>query len=119
MDFDSTTPGSYHASCASDADESKYLKRVQYLRWVRLGLGVLLFSIAISILGCESVPYQHYRRTSAYEKVWLYLWPLNFDIRPSIALLSCGCLIAFMNLAYIVIALLPSVSQLVKYCPKL
>ncbi|KAF7592301.1 hypothetical protein BBP40_000432 [Aspergillus hancockii] len=108
MDFGSTTSGSYHASCASDADESKYLKRVQYLRWVRLGLSIILFAIAISIISCESVPYQHYRRTSAYEKIWLYLWPLNLDLRPTIALLSCGCVIAFLNLAYIIIALLPS-----------
>lgn len=108
MDTGSTSSVSYHVSCASDADESKYLKRVQYLRWIRLGLGVILFSIAVSIIACETVPYKQYRSTSAYGRIGLYLWPLNFDIRPTVALLSCGCVIAFLNLAYTILALIPS-----------
>ncbi|KOC14899.1 hypothetical protein AFLA70_266g001880 [Aspergillus flavus AF70] len=108
MDTGSTTSVSYHVSCASDADESKYLQRVQYLRWVRLALGIIIFGVAVSIIGCEAVPFQHYRATSAYGKVGLYLWPLNFDIRPTVALLSCGCIIAFLNLTYTIITLLPS-----------
>lgn len=110
MDTGSTTSVSYHVSCASDADESKYLQRVQYLRWVRLALGIIIFGVAVSIIGCEAVPFQHYRATSAYGKVGLYLWPLNFDIRPTVALLSCGYIIAFLNLTYTIITLLPSVS---------
>ncbi|KAE8350883.1 hypothetical protein BDV28DRAFT_29756 [Aspergillus coremiiformis] len=108
MDSGSASMVSYHVSCASDAVESKYLKRVQYLRWVRLGLAVILFSIAVSIIACEAVPLKHYQVTSAYGKVGLYLWPMNFDIRPTVALLSCGCVIAFLNLAYTIAALLPS-----------
>ncbi|KAE8373826.1 hypothetical protein BDV26DRAFT_284778 [Aspergillus bertholletiae] len=108
MDTGSASSVSYHVSCASDADESRYLQRVRYLGWVRLALGMLIFGVGVSIIGCEAVPFQHYRATSAYGKVGLYLWPLNFDIRPTIALLSCGCIIAFLNLAYAVIALLPS-----------
>ncbi|KAL3486815.1 hypothetical protein BJX62DRAFT_15276 [Aspergillus germanicus] len=100
--------GSYHASCASDQEESSFLKRIRALHWVRLGLAFLALGISISIIACEVVPYRHYRSTSAYESVGLYLWPLNFDLRPTIALLACGCVIAFLSLFFIIVALLPS-----------
>ncbi|KAL4880920.1 hypothetical protein BJY04DRAFT_190375 [Aspergillus karnatakaensis] len=100
--------GSYHASCASDHEESSFLKRIRLLHWVRLGLSFLALAISVSIIACEAVPYQHYRDTSSYENFGLYLWPLNFDLRPTIAILACGCVIAFLSLIFIVVALLPS-----------
>ncbi|KAL4873806.1 hypothetical protein BDV12DRAFT_192248 [Aspergillus spectabilis] len=100
--------GSYHASCASDEDESSFLKRIRFLHWIRLGLSFLALGISVSIIACESVPYRHYRDTSSFENVGLFLWPLNFDLRPTIAILACGCVIAFLSLIFIVVALLPS-----------
>ncbi|KAG2421046.1 hypothetical protein HFD88_000662 [Aspergillus terreus] len=108
MDSGSLTSGSYHASCASDAQESTFLKRARLLRWVQIGLAILVFAAAVSAVGCEAVPLQHYRRTSAFEHVELYLWPLNLDVRPTVAILACGCVIAFLALAHLIIALLPS-----------
>jgi len=101
--------GSYHASCASNEEESSFLKRIRLLHWVRLGLSFLALGISISIIACEAVPYRHYRHTSSFESVGLYLWPLNFDLRPTIAILACGCVTAFLSLVFIVVALLPSV----------
>ncbi|KAE8146879.1 hypothetical protein BDV25DRAFT_161585 [Aspergillus avenaceus] len=106
--MDTISTNSYHASCASDEEESQYLKRVRILRWVRLGLAILIAGLSIALVACEAVPFHHYRRTSAYEKVGLYLWPLNLDIRPAIALISCGSILAFSNITYITTALLPS-----------
>ena len=106
----SSTTGSYHASYASDEAESSFLRRDRYLRVVRLGLAALIFSLGVSIIGCEGVPLHHYRQTSVYEQAWLPLWPLNLDVRPTIAILACGCVVAALNLVYIVVALLPSVS---------
>ncbi|KAL2871811.1 uncharacterized protein BJX67DRAFT_88353 [Aspergillus lucknowensis] len=100
--------GSYHASCASDEEESSFLKRIRLLHWVRLGLAFLALAISVSIIACEAVPYRHYRNTSSYEAVGLYLWPLNLDLRPTIAVLACGSVITFLSLFFIVIALLPS-----------
>ncbi|KAL5342439.1 hypothetical protein BJX70DRAFT_321846 [Aspergillus crustosus] len=100
--------GSYHASCASDHEESSFLKRTRFLHWIRLGLSSLAFGISISIMACEAVPYRHYRDTSSFENVGLYLWPLNFDLRPTIAILACGSVIAVLSLIFIVVALLPS-----------
>ncbi|KAL2824957.1 hypothetical protein BDW59DRAFT_81424 [Aspergillus cavernicola] len=100
--------GSYHASCASDQEESNFLKRIRFLHWVRLGLAFLALGISVSIIACEGVPYRHYQNTSSYENVGLYLWPLNLDLRPTIAILACGCVIAFLSVFFIVVALLPS-----------
>lgn len=108
----SSTTDSYHASYASDEAESSFLRRDRYLRVVRLGLAVLIFSLGVSIIGCEAAPLHHYRQTSIYEQAWLPLWPLNLDVRPTIAILACGCVVAALNLVYIVVALLPSVSHL-------
>lgn len=112
MESLSSFGGSYHASvsCASNEEESAFLKRARLLRWIRLGLSAVIFSVSVSIIGCEAVPLLHYRRTSAFERFWLFLWPLNFDLRPTIALLACGCVIAFQTVLYIVTTLLPSVS---------
>ncbi|KKK12245.1 hypothetical protein ARAM_004862 [Aspergillus rambellii] len=100
--------GSYHASCASDAEESSFLKQTRYLRWIRIGLAFIILGVSVSLIACEAVPYRYYKKTSSYERVELYLWPLNLDIRPTIAMLACGCVVAFLSLFFIVVALLPS-----------
>lgn len=109
MDSEPLTSGSY-AHCATDNEELTYLKRINIFRWIRFGLALIILGAAVAVIGCEAGPLRHYHRTSEYEKVWLFLWPLNFDIRPTIAPLSCGCVIACLNLVYVVVALLPLVS---------
>ncbi|OJJ45755.1 hypothetical protein ASPZODRAFT_17198 [Penicilliopsis zonata CBS 506.65] len=104
----SFSSGSYHASCASDADESAYLRRAGMLQRVRLGISFIIFSAAIAIIACEAQPLNHYRSTSSTADLRLYLWPLNLDKRPTTALLSCGCVIAFQTLVYILASFLPS-----------
>ncbi|GFF31840.1 hypothetical protein IFM58399_03014 [Aspergillus lentulus] len=112
MDAGLSHPGSaaasYTVSCASDHEESTFLKRYHHLRWAQLALSVVCFGSALAIIGCEAVPFQHYRSTSGYEEAGLALWPLNFDLRPTIAILSSGCVIAVLNLVYIVAVLIPS-----------
>ena len=103
MDSEPLTSGSY-AHCATDNEELTYLKRINILRWIRFGLALIILGAAVAVIGCEAGPLRHYHRTSEYEKVWLFLWPLNFDIRPTIAPLSCGCVIACLNLVYVVVA---------------
>lgn len=102
---------SYSVSCASDHEESTFLKRSHHLRWAQLALSVVCFSSALAIIGCQAVPFQHYQSTSGYEEAGLALWPLNFDLRPTIAILSSGCIIAMLDLIYIVAVLIPSVSR--------
>ncbi|KAI9932250.1 hypothetical protein ASPWEDRAFT_39876 [Aspergillus wentii DTO 134E9] len=115
MNSEVTLSGSYQASCTADQKESTYLQRTRPLGWLRIGLAFIIFGAAIAVVGCEAVPLQHYQSTFAYTKVWLYLWPLNFDLRPTKAILSCGGIIAFQNLVYIVAALLPTPRSRIRF----
>ncbi|KAJ5925832.1 hypothetical protein N7454_007342 [Penicillium verhagenii] len=92
---------------SSDMDESKFLKRNRVLHWARLGLSLLIFIAAVAIVSCEAVPFHHYKNTVKWASSGLALWPLNLDIRPTVAAISCGCIIGFFHLAYVVAALLP------------
>ncbi|PYI29998.1 hypothetical protein BP00DRAFT_426971 [Aspergillus indologenus CBS 114.80] len=113
MDSASSTVAASFTSTshASLEAESKFLTRTRLLRLIRLGLAILIFCVAVPTIACEAVALHHYRQTSRYSQVWLYLWPLNLDLRPAKALLACGSVIAFQTLIYIIAALLPSVSS--------
>ncbi|KAJ5682951.1 hypothetical protein N7462_006116 [Penicillium macrosclerotiorum] len=93
---------------STDMEESKFLVRNRSLHVARIALSSLLFIFALAVLVCEAVPYRHYKDTVDAESSGLALWPNNFDTRPTIAALSCGCVIAALNLVYVVIAVIPS-----------
>ncbi|KAJ5779994.1 hypothetical protein N7457_005154 [Penicillium paradoxum] len=99
---------------SSDMEESSFLKRSRVIHFARLGLSFLTFSIAIAVVACEAPPLRHYKNTSQWASAGLALWPLNFDLRPTVAAIACGCIIAFLNLAYIAAALLPSPHSRIK-----
>jgi hypothetical protein len=101
---------SSNASTAGSTDESKFLKRNRVIHLTRLGLSALITTGAIAVIACEAQPLQHYKTTAQWASAGLALWPLNLDVRPTIAALACGCVIAALNLVYMVIASLPSVS---------
>jgi hypothetical protein len=103
---------------SSDMEESTFLKRNRVIHFARLGLSFLTFGIAIAVVACEAPPLRHYNRTSQWANAGLALWPLNFDIRPTIAALVCGCIVTVLNLVYIAAALLPSVSSLIFSLPE-
>lgn len=97
---------------SSDMEESTFLKRNRVVHFARLGLSFLTFGVAIAVVACEAPPLRNYKRTSQWANAGLALWPLNFDLRPTIAALVCGCIITILNLVYIAAALLPSVRPL-------
>ncbi|KAJ5312008.1 hypothetical protein PENANT_c022G04479 [Penicillium antarcticum] len=107
MNSTSSLAGSGRAY-SSDMEESTFLKRNRVIHFVRLGLSFLTFGVAIAVVACEAPPLRHYNRTSQWASAGLALWPLNFDIRPSIAALVCGSIVTVLNLVYITAALLPS-----------
>ncbi|CAG7988662.1 unnamed protein product [Penicillium olsonii] len=105
--------GSGRAS-SSDMDESTFLKRNRTIHFLRIALSFLAFAIAIAVIACEAPPLQHYKDTSQWAPAGLALWPLNFDLRPTIAAIACGSIITMMNLVYIVTALMPSPHSRIK-----
>lgn len=105
----SSTAASNHVYL-SDMDDSIFLKRTRRVFWVQLSLSVLILAVTVAIVVCEAMPLHHYKSTSQWAKLGLALWPLNFDIRPTIAALSSGCLVTFLTLVHIAVIHLPSVS---------
>ncbi|GLI72086.1 hypothetical protein PoHVEF18_000254 [Penicillium ochrochloron] len=105
---------SSNASTAGSMDESKFLKRNRALHWARLGLSLLTTTGAVAVIACEAVPLHHYNTTSQWATEGLALWPLNLDMRPTIAALACGCVIAVLNMVYVVVAMLPSPHSRIK-----
>ncbi|KAJ5581541.1 hypothetical protein N7535_000161 [Penicillium sp. DV-2018c] len=107
MTSNSSLAGSDRAY-SSDMDESRFLKRNRVIHFIRLGISFLTFGVAIAVIACETPPLQNYKNTSQWASAGLALWPLNFDLRPTIAAIACGCIIAVLNLVYIATALMPS-----------
>ncbi|KAJ5167484.1 uncharacterized protein N7482_006265 [Penicillium canariense] len=98
---------SSNSSTAGSLEEANFLKRTRSLHWARLALSVLITGGAIAVVACEAVPLQHYKTTAKWASAGLALWPLNFDLRPTIAALACGGVIAALNVVYAIAALLP------------
>lgn len=101
--------GSHAPSAASDEDESTYIQRTRILHWIRIGLCMVVFALAIASIGAEGHPLRYYNKTVRYEEMHLPLWPENLELRPTIALITCGIIISLQSLIYVVVALLPSV----------
>ncbi|OOQ86918.1 hypothetical protein PEBR_19172 [Penicillium brasilianum] len=99
---------SSNASTAGSMDESKFLKRNRVIHSTRLGLSALITTGAIAVIACEAQPLHHYKTTAQWASAGLALWPLNLDVRPTIAALACGCVIAALNLPHSRIKLLNS-----------
>ncbi|KAJ6156059.1 hypothetical protein N7497_004944 [Penicillium chrysogenum] len=99
---------------SSDMEETTFLKRNHVIHFTRLGLSFLIFGIAIAVVACEAPPLRHYKNTYQWASAGLALWPLNFDLRPTTAAVSCGCIITVLNLVYIAVALLPSPHSRIK-----
>ncbi|KAG9242348.1 hypothetical protein BJ878DRAFT_583891 [Calycina marina] len=59
----------------------------------RLGLTVLALLTGIAILGTASDTLQVYNTTSLTTDFELSLWPQEFDLRPTVALVVCGSVI--------------------------
>lgn len=107
MSSDSVTDSSHPYS--SDMEESKFLKRSRLIHVLRLVLSFLTLCIALAVIACEAQPLQHYKNTSQWAVSGLTLWPLNCDIRPTIAAIACGSIICVFSLAYIIAAFIPCV----------
>ncbi|OQE17636.1 hypothetical protein PENSTE_c020G08856 [Penicillium steckii] len=112
MSSGSSTAGSHPYS--TDMEESAFLKRSRLIHWARLGLSIMITVVSVAIIACEAVPLRHYKDTSKWASDDLPLWPLNFDLRPTVAALACGCVIVTLNLVYVVAALLPSPHSRIK-----
>lgn len=94
-------------------DDAAYQKSVRTARLVesiRLGLTALALLAGITIVGTSADTLSVYNTTHLGEDYFLPLWPSDFDIRPTIALVTCGAIIFVTSAISIVVSKLPPVS---------
>ncbi|ETN46862.1 uncharacterized protein HMPREF1541_01051 [Cyphellophora europaea CBS 101466] len=97
---------------ASSAREEAWLKDAHRLRLARFALSILTLAISASALGVSGATLRAYHATTLSGNgsgTWqLRLWPVDIDLRPTIATLSCAGIIALANLMYIAVSIIPS-----------
>lgn len=100
------------STSASDKAESAFLSRTRSIHFLRLGLATVLSLASIATIVCEAIPLRHYRSTKRYESTGLALWPLDFDLRPTIVALTTGCVVLLGSLGVIMLGSVPFVCSL-------
>lgn len=58
---------------------------------IRLGLTVLALCLSILIIGTSADNLKTYNETHVANEFHLPLWPYEFNLGPSVALVACGC----------------------------
>ncbi|KAH8595613.1 hypothetical protein B0O99DRAFT_511537 [Bisporella sp. PMI_857] len=76
---------------------------------VRLGLTVLALLAGLTILGTAAATLQVYNTTSLTTDFKLSMWPQEFDIRPTVALVTCGAIIFLSSTVSIITSKIPSI----------
>jgi hypothetical protein len=104
------TSSLHSRNSATTAQESAYLKQAKYLRLTRAALSALIIAAGIATVACEGHVLHRYNSTRPGSQYHLPpLWPVNVDIRPTLAILISAVLIVLMSLVYLVLSFIPTV----------
>lgn len=76
---------------------------------VGLGLTVLALLSSITIVGTAGDALGVYNKTTLGPEFPLSLWPREFDLRPTIALVTCGTIIMLSSIALLITSKVPAV----------
>ncbi|KAL3419424.1 hypothetical protein PVAG01_09645 [Phlyctema vagabunda] len=77
----------------------------------RLGLTVLGFVGSVIIVGTAADTLAVYNNTSLSQDFWLPLWPSNFSLQPTIALVTCGCIMLVASALSLAMSKIPALHQ--------
>jgi len=89
--------------------QQKTARVTRLVESVRLGLTVLGLLAAITIVGTAADALAVYNTTHVSPAFLLPLWPAEFNIRPSIALVTCGSVIILASAASLAVSKVPSI----------
>lgn len=104
------TSSLHSRNSASSVQESAYLAKAQVLQWSRLGLAVVVAASATAALGCAGHVLDRYDETGLHKEYHLpQLWPVNVDVRPTLAILIPAAIVIAVNVGYVVFSLIPTV----------
>lgn len=93
-----------------EIEQQKTIKTLRVVESARLGLTVLALVSAIVIVGTSAETLGVYNKTHLSQNFFLPLWPTDFDIRPTIALIVCGAIIVLTSAISLAVSKLPTVS---------
>jgi hypothetical protein len=96
---------------APDAGHQKSAKTARIVESVRLALTALALLSSISILGTSGDTLSVFNTTHLGEDFLLPLWPTDFDLRPTIALVACSAVVVVTSALALGVSKIPAVSQ--------
>lgn len=73
-------------------------RKTRWIESVRLGLTVLTLLLSLTIIGTVGNSLRVYNKTSVSVDYLLPLWPVQFNLSPTIAILTGACVVAFVNI---------------------
>jgi len=95
-----------------DAAYDKKARTVRIIESIRLGLLTLALLAGVTILGTSADTLAVYNKTHIGENFFLPLsgvWPSEFDLRPTIALVTCGSIISIASAASLISSKISSI----------
>lgn len=102
QDFDTTRD-------AAAAGHGKMLRTARTAESVRLALTLLALLAGMAILGTSADTLSVYNQTHLGAEYFLALWPSDFDITPTIALIACSGAILVASAVSLVAMKVPAV----------
>ncbi|KAI9050207.1 hypothetical protein LZ554_006348 [Drepanopeziza brunnea f. sp. 'monogermtubi'] len=81
-------------------------------RLVGLGLTVLALLSSIVVVGTAGDTLGVYNKTTLGSEFHLSLWPTDFDLRPTVALVTCGIIIMLSSIAFLVATQIPAIKNI-------
>jgi hypothetical protein len=106
----SISPPPSSESASSDR-ETLYLERTRLLNRLRFGLVIPILGASIPVIVCQALTLKFYNDTRLPASFNLPLWPDDVDLRPVFTTLAAGGFVTASYVAYILVALVPSVSD--------
>jgi hypothetical protein len=98
-----------------DFENDKSVRTARTVESIRLGLTVLALVSSITILGTAGDTLATFNTTTLGAEYIISLWPNEFDIRPTTALVVCGAIVVVASAASLAASKVPSVSPYKPY----
>jgi hypothetical protein len=87
---------------------SSSTKLIRFTKHAQFGLSLLALLSSLVILGTSADALAVYNTTHLTSEFFLPLWPNDFNLKPTIALIVCGVIIFLANAVFIIFSRLPS-----------
>ncbi|CZT50448.1 uncharacterized protein RSE6_11431 [Rhynchosporium secalis] len=79
---------------------------------VGLGLTVLALLLSVTIVGTAGDTLGVYNKTTLGSGFPIALWPRDFDLRPTVALVTCGTIIMLSSITFLIATKVPAIKKI-------